>query len=1001
MAKNGSGGVNASEKDLSAPVAAEVTGIPAVIIGTSQKGPAFVPTTFGNFNDFKGVFGKTDGKKFGPLAVREWLNNASAATYLRVLGVGQGKKRETDDTVAAAGFVVGENQPSTVGTITSNPYANTNGVPGRTYFLGCLMSESNGSTFFSSAGLQGTGGITPDISSSVPIIRGVLMAASGVLLRLSSSVENSVKPVSSLIADDASARGSAVGTVVLTADGVSKQEFVMLLNGHKGTDAKYPNCITASFDITAPNYFANVFNTDPFKLQQAGHYLYASWDVHSAIAVVTGAGYVSVLSGAGATSTAPLVGAESAAFLLTSSLGRNAGSTTVPNYENFEDRYSAAKTPWIVSQKFGGVAKNLFRLHAIDDGESTANKIKFSIENLTPSSDTAYQYGTFDLIIRDITDRDTDVKILEQFRGLSLDPSSDRYVAKAIGDLYTYYDWNRVEKSQKLVTAGNYPQKSRYVRVEVSTTVENGEIDATALPMGVRGIAHLVTSGSAPLQAVTSSQLDSLLCAKRTLTPPVPLRQNITLGTGQKQTVQPLFYWGVKFEHSANVNELNSSVARNRSFDGYARYMPNFYSTNMNVVAADNQGVADTAANGILDADHYCTNVFSLENIKVTTASNTYADSTKWNEAVYVRNGSIAADDTAKTRALSTSDLTTPNKKYIKFSFFMQGGFDGVNIFNEEESKISNIAVTQDMESGNGRGTNLGPSVRSYIKAIDIVKEVTNIDAQIIAIPGIRHSVVTDAALLATEDRFDALYIMDIEERDSSNFVVTSSTQLPSVNNTSQEFLNRGLDSSFGAAYFPDVVITDPTTNSNVQCPPSVAVLGALALNDRLAFPWFAPAGFTRGALNTTVNVAVKLSKDNMNVLYDADINPIVSFPGQAPVVWGQKTLLAAQSALDRVNVRRLLISLRRDVRNVARTFLFEPNRDATLARFASAVEPILDKAKKNAGVDRYLVKIDTTTTTQADVENNTIRGKIYVQPTRSIEFVSLEFVVSNSIPAL
>jgi phage tail sheath protein FI len=177
-----------------------------------------------------------------------------------------------------------------------------------------------------------------------------------------------------------------------------------------------------------------------------------------------------------------------------------------------------------------------------------------------------------------------------------------------------------------------------------------------------------------------------------------------------------------------------------------------------------------------------------------------------------------------------------------------------------------------------------------------------------------------------------------------------------------------------------------------------VAVLGAFSLNDRIGFPWFAPAGFTRGALSTVLETQVKLNQDNLDTLYSADINPITTFPGNAnPVVFGQKTLQAAQSALDRVNVRRLLIDIRRKVRQVANNFIFEPNRAATLSAFSSQVTPILASVQAQQGLDRFSVRIDTTTTTQADVENNTIRGKIFLQPTRSVEFISLDFVVTNA----
>jgi phage tail sheath protein FI len=135
-----------------------------------------------------------------------------------------------------------------------------------------------------------------------------------------------------------------------------------------------------------------------------------------------------------------------------------------------------------------------------------------------------------------------------------------------------------------------------------------------------------------------------------------------------------------------------------------------------------------------------------------------------------------------------------------------------------------------------------------------------------------------------------------------------------------------------------------------------------------------------------------------MDALYENDINPLASFPSSpGTVVFGQKTLLAAQSALDRVNVRRLLIDIRRKVKAVGDVFLFEPNRESTLAAFSAAVEPILSRIQSQQGLERFQVQIDTSTTTQADIENNTVRGKIFLQPVRSVEFISLDFVVTNA----
>lgn len=1003
--KLGSAGVTSRELDLTGPLEAEPVGVPAGIIGTALKGPAFVPVTVGLTSDFYAKFGETDGVKFGPLAVTEWLRNAQAVTYLRVLGIGKGLKRETGTNagrVDGAGFVVGEQQPHVdSGILTANTYANSGGPLGRTYMLACFMSESAGSSIFSSASLQGASSVTPGTATALPILRGVLMAPSGVILKLSSSFTSSAAPASTFVANNPDTlSGSFVGTVNLSS---GKQEFVILLNGHKGTDSAYPNVYTASFDPTAPNYFANVFNRDPYAFQKAGHYLHAYWDVHPALAVVTGTGLVSATHAAGANN-----GLEAAALLTTGSLGRDVGSSTVPNYENWEDRFAHAKSPWIYSQKFGGQPKKLFRFHMLDAGAGTADNVKISIENIAPSSDTKDRYGTFDVVVRDWSDTDANPRTIEQYRGCSLNPSADRYIAKFIGDMHVYYDFDKTLQSQKLVVDGNYPNRSNYIRVELDDLVVNGEIDETALPVGFRGPAHLVTSGSAPLAApavVGRTGVSTSDALKRVVQPPVPYRLSLQEGEGSKALVNPALYWGVQFEQVISVTNPNATSVKNDSLANYTLYFPDFQTANQNVVEDDAVGDADTAANGILDVDRFCRNMFTLENVRVVTGSDAKADPQKWANAVYVRHGSIVSNATDKTRAVTIDDFTQPNRKYLKFTLFMQGGFDGTNAFNRDEADMTNVAVTQDMDDAN-RGQSQGPTAAAYRKAIDIMAERSDVDIQLLAIPGIRHSIVTDKAYQSVESRFDALYLMDIEEYDTNDTLVTGSVQIPSVTYTTTEFKNRALNTSFAAAYYPDVVVTDPTTKSNVMVPPSVVVLGAFALNDAKAYPWFAPAGFARGALDTTLEAKVKLSKDNMDTLYDANVNPLVAFPGNSPagtqaqggvVVWGQRTLQAFASSLDRVNVRRLLIDLRRQVRDIAVTFIFEPNRASTLARFQSTVEPRLARIQKQFGLERYKVQIDTSTTTQADVENNTIRGKIWVQPTRAIEYVSLDFVVTNA----
>lgn len=1025
--KFGSAGVTAREIDISGPTTQQPVGVPAGIVGTSLKGPAFVPVTVGNLSDWYSKFGQTDGKKFGPLAVVEWLRNAQSVTYLRVLGAGDGRMRDSSDgnRVARAGFVVGDKLPDSDGVITSNPNANANGDLGRVYFLGCLMSESLGSTVFSEAGIQGAGA-TPTAAASLPVLRGVVMAPSGVLLRLSSSVDgNSSAPAGTAVGSNSSGtvRGSALGSVVLSDGSTPKQEFILYLNGHKGTDVKYPNVITASFDPLSNNYFAKTLNTDPYKIQEAGHYLYANWDIHPTLAVVTGAGVVQNVSGAVAANNYT----EPSAFLLTSSLGRDNGSSTVPNYESFEDRFSHAVSPWIVSQKFGGTAQNLFRLHALDDGSNVSNLFKVSIENLNVSTDPLNKYGSFDVVLRYWTDRDQDKKQLpkETFRGVNLDPSSDRYIAKVIGDVHAYFDFDREESEQKLVVEGNYENRSNYVRVEVHPDVANGFTPVEAIPMGFRGVDHLVTSGSTPMQGLSSVLTQALeatskgagLVSKRLVTPPLPFRRKITSSEEWTATeqVNSKFYWGVQFEHPEALKKKNGSILPNDSLKSFAKYFPNFVTGEASFSTGSNAGQADTAQFGVIDSDRFCNNFFSLENIQVVTGSNGLADPNKWVNAVYARNGAVTSTDTSKfltaadaskVRGFKTDDINS-NRQFAKFTFFLQGGFNGVNIFDEDSSEINNNSVSADMSSNAGRGLQDGASVRTYLKALEVMKNTTNVDIQLLAIPGIREPIVTDAATLAVEERFDALYVMDIEQQDELGEEVKTDAQLPSVLNSVNQFVNRSVDSSFAAAYFPDVLYRDPK-GVNVVAPPSVVVLGALALNDRLGHPWFAPAGFTRGVLpEDALEPRVRLSQGDMDSLYDRSINPIVAFPGAVRsgtnprggvVVWGQKTLQVAASALDRVNVRRLLIDIRRQVREIAQTVLFEPNREATLARFSAAVTPRLQRIQQLSGLERFKVVIDSSTTTQDDILNNTIRGKIFVQPTKSIEFVSLDFVVANNL---
>jgi phage tail sheath protein FI len=328
-----------------------------------------------------------------------------------------------------------------------------------------------------------------------------------------------------------------------------------------------------------------------------------------------------------------------------------------------------------------------------------------------------------------------------------------------------------------------------------------------------------------------------------------------------------------------------------------------------------------------------------------------------------------------------------------------QGGFDGVNIFDAEKAELTGIASLREGEDETNSQKFTGPTIMAYQRAIDVLTDKSATEFQLLAIPGQRSPRVTDYAITACEDRFDAMLIMDIVEKDALNSLIEDSEVKPHVRNTISLFTDRVLDTSFAAAYFPDVVIQRPSDNAPIVVPPSVGMLGVMSRNDAIADPWFAPAGLNRGRLSA-IDSRVQMNRDLLDDLYDADINPIYVPAGRSGEVYafGQKTLLQDQSALDRINVRRLLIDIRRKVKKVGEQLLFEPNRASTLSRFSSLVEPIMANVQERRGVTRYKVQIDSSTTTQNDIENNTIRGKIYLQPTKSVEFISLDFVVTNTI---
>jgi phage tail sheath protein FI len=201
-------------------------------------------------------------------------------------------------------------------------------------------------------------------------------------------------------------------------------------------------------------------------------------------------------------------------------------------------------------------------------------------------------------------------------------------------------------------------------------------------------------------------------------------------------------------------------------------------------------------------------------------------------------------------------------------------------------------------------------------------------------------------------------------------------------------------DTSYAASYFPWVRIIDPATGKQVWVPASTVIPGVYAFNDKVSAPWFAPAGINRGGLSTVLQAELKLTQGNRDTLYSNNINPIATLPKQGVVVYGQKTLQKSQSALDRVNVRRLMIELKSYIKQIADTVVFEQNTIQTRNSFIARVTPFLEGIQQKQGLYAYKVVMDDTNNGPAVIDQNQLIGQIYIQPTRTAEFISLDFIL-------
>ena len=394
---------------------------------------------------------------------------------------------------------------------------------------------------------------------------------------------------------------------------------------------------------------------------------------------------------------------------------------------------------------------------------------------------------------------------------------------------------------------------------------------------------------------------------------------------------------------------------------------------------------AQTNAQGVFDSNVYYgwdfdndTNKEYLAPLPASAGNGNNTIFTLENMLGHADASTIGADTYSDASEAVTMALSA--KEQRKFVVPMQGGFDG-------DDPITLKATGNDISTTNTQGFNCTNAEASgtvaYKRAINAVSNPDEYDINLVVTPGIIHEYhpkVTNHVISKVEDRADCFYVMD------------GSRWGRSVTNAVSDV--KSLDSNYVATYYPWVKIEDPVNSRPVWVPPSIVIPGVIANTDTVAHEWFAPAGLNRGGLSSVLEAKTRLTHKERDTLYDGRVNPIASFPQQGVVVFGQKTLQGKPSALDRINVRRLLIRLRKFIASSSRYLVFEQNTAATRNRFLGIVNPFLNSVQANSGLSAFKVVMDDTNNTPDVVDRNELRGQIFIQPTRTAEFIVLDFII-------
>jgi len=999
-----------------------------LVIGTAPQGPSMVPVTINSFSDLVETFGEPNAGKpsedawrfgqqsapsFGLYAAQAWLRNNAPLTYVRLTG-------EQDSNATAAGYAGWK-----AGTLSSTP------TEGGSFALIAWPSSSL-SKAAPGAGIRVSGAVAATFYCNTGrlTISGTLATPHTLTLPTTAS-----------------------SCTLMETDPLGRFNLVFDPNG-VGDIASH--VVNVSLNPDDRNFIRKVLNTNPAVVNSTIT-TQQTRNANQGGAYWLGETFERQLS---------KVGSGSMGILGDNILGAKHHIAIFPMrnqvaiaQDQNDHQYASQKssTGWYIAQDLNVGTNNafqaheqqkLFRIEARTGGQNLQREIKVSIENIKAPQGDYDLYGSFSLVIRKIHDTDLNQIILERYDSVNLNPASPNYLGRAVGDKYMSYD--SATKTNR--EYGTYANQSKFVRVVMNEDIDRGTSNTEYLPFGVIGPltyrAAQINSGSGGLTSYGSPGLSAsrgalasmidggdqtlfgalggydsasygtLKSEKNILVisgavgggsagnfsgsfifPTTPLRRHSNWG--RPGVPMKNVYWGAwtgitKDDQTFNSSVLDTLTSRCKALQGAPAptgpkdVAPGFQA-NISTSPSLNTPTMGLGQTVSASSDPLQLGwVFTIDDVMLSLAADGMGGG-------YVHM-SGSRQKTVSISAISGGYTGSLNKGLDRFTTLLAGGSDGVDI--TERDPFRNSAVTAGVTEENSS------KLHTLKRAINIVSDTDLVQYNVITMPGITVPAATGYLLEKVEERGDALAIIDLEKiytADTENTSSSADRNSFTIKQATDTLKARNINNSYGAVYAPWVQIQDTISNRLLWAPPSIAALGALSSNDRVAAPWFAPAGFTRGGLSEgaaglpVLDVSKRLSSEDRDDLYEAGINPIAKFPAEGIVIFGQKTLQQTSSALDRINVRRLLIFLKREISFIASRLLFAQNNQDTWNRFLQQATPVLESVKSQFGIDDFRLILDETTTTPDLVDRNIIYSKLIVKPTRSVEFFAIDFVITNS----